>query len=249
MKKLTAIIIYTLILALLTFIGCSEEQTTEEIIEQNKYKYFDIVEMINNKNFEEAFFRINEVYSKTNYSDTSEAFNKMNLLRLYYEKQGMTEEAVNEIELYLASIDITSENYNIAANMKNQLLRQPNNVESEDALTKETSEKLDTKSPAEINNQESNPKKEPVNETIEKQEEQRPTHISEYYWLYDRTNSCVKYGCKIQNQSNYGYWTSTSSSLASFYSWSVLSSGNLNSRYVYNDSGIRPVIEVSKLDL
>ena len=71
---------------------------------------------------------------------------------------------------------------------------------------------------------------------------------SAYKWLYDYSNGCTSYGCDNDDNSTYGYWTSTAVSGDSTNVWGVASVGNLSPRYVGADGGysIRPVITISK---
>ena len=71
---------------------------------------------------------------------------------------------------------------------------------------------------------------------------------SKYAWLYDRTNSCTFYGCNIEDNSNYGYWTSTAVSGSSSHVWRVNNLGYLYYNTASNGSyhGVRPVITVLK---
>ena len=71
---------------------------------------------------------------------------------------------------------------------------------------------------------------------------------SNYYWLFDYTSGCTRYGCHISDSSNNGYWTSTPVSGSSSNVWLVSKNGRL---YYYNANdntyrGVRPVITVSK---
>ena len=74
-----------------------------------------------------------------------------------------------------------------------------------------------------------------------------------YGWLYDRTAiSCLNHGClNNSNSVTYGYWTSTSVNNTTSAVWAVRFNDIL---YGYNaagstDNGVRPVIEVLKIDL
>ena len=78
------------------------------------------------------------------------------------------------------------------------------------------------------------------------------TNQSEYYWLYDRTNSCTEYGCKVSDISNFGYWTSSAHAEYSFCAWRVDYRGYVTyGSNVYGDGayGVRPVITVLKSKL
>ena len=66
---------------------------------------------------------------------------------------------------------------------------------------------------------------------------------SEYAWLFDYTNGCTNSGCNTLDLSTWGYWTSTSS-------WHVSRFGHLsNTNANYADSGVRPVITISKANI
>ena len=73
------------------------------------------------------------------------------------------------------------------------------------------------------------------------------TNKSKYVWLYDYTNDCKKYGCNIEDSSNYGYWTSTPVAGRTDFAWTVYEYGGLfNSTVSYPLIGVRPVITISK---
>ncbi len=73
------------------------------------------------------------------------------------------------------------------------------------------------------------------------------TNKSKYAWLYDYTLDCKKFGCNIEDSSNYGYWTSTPVAGRTDGAWSVCNDGHLDrSPTSSNSAGVRPVITVSK---
>ena len=74
---------------------------------------------------------------------------------------------------------------------------------------------------------------------------------SEYAWLFDYTSGCTSYGCSnTSNSSTWGYWTSTPKKDDSTYAWYVYRNGDLGTSYVSNlDSGVRPVITISKSNI
>ena len=74
---------------------------------------------------------------------------------------------------------------------------------------------------------------------------------SEYAWLFDYTNGCTSYGCNKADSSTWGYWTSTRSIGGSLTAaWRVIGSGHLfNNNVTFADSGIRPVITISKSNI
>lgn len=71
---------------------------------------------------------------------------------------------------------------------------------------------------------------------------------SNYAWLFDYTNSCAQYGCNVEDDSTYGYWTSTGFSNYTNLGWNLTRYGHLG----YNDVnlaenfGLRPVITLDK---
>ena len=74
---------------------------------------------------------------------------------------------------------------------------------------------------------------------------------SKYAWLFDYTNECTSYGCNKADSSTWGYWTSTRSIGGSLtVAWRVIGSGHLfNNNVTFADSGIRPVITISKSNI
>ena len=73
------------------------------------------------------------------------------------------------------------------------------------------------------------------------------TNKSKYAWLFDYTYECTSYGCNTSDSSNYGYWTST---LYKYYPWNVYRDGSLDHFDAsYADSGVRPVITISKSNI
>ncbi len=72
---------------------------------------------------------------------------------------------------------------------------------------------------------------------------------SKYYWLYDYTWDCTDCGCKVADNSNYGYWTSTAKNSSN--TWSVHRGGSLSydSVSIFRRRGVRPVITISKSNL
>ena len=74
---------------------------------------------------------------------------------------------------------------------------------------------------------------------------------SKYAWLFDYTNECTSYGCNKADSSTWGYWTSTRSIGGSLTAaWRVIGSGHLfNNNVTFADSGIRPVITISKSNI
>ena len=78
----------------------SSSPSPDEIVSQNNYQYFDVVDMINAGNYDDALERIEEVYVSVTYDDSSAAFNKMNLLKMYYEHQEMYDDAIDVVIEY-----------------------------------------------------------------------------------------------------------------------------------------------------
>ncbi|MBP3920251.1 MAG: hypothetical protein J6D28_01670 [Bacilli bacterium] len=73
-----------------------------------------------------------------------------------------------------------------------------------------------------------------------------------YRWLYDRTStSCTDYGCLNNSDSGYGgYWTVSSYAPTNYLVWRVYEGGSLGNNILgYDNSGLRPVITVSKSDI
>lgn len=75
---------------------------------------------------------------------------------------------------------------------------------------------------------------------------------NEYAWLFDYTSNCEDYGCNINRNNNYGYWTSTRVNGASsnIQAWFVYSIGSLDYALITRtDIGVRPVITLNKKEL
>lgn len=75
--------------------------------------------------------------------------------------------------------------------------------------------------------------------------------LSKYHWLFDYTNNCINYGCKVTDNSNNGYWTSTAVYDDPGGTWGVDNYGTLSNNYVVSKNifGIRPVITIAKSKL
>lgn len=69
---------------------------------------------------------------------------------------------------------------------------------------------------------------------------------SKYAWMYDYTKDCQKYGCAYADATDVGYWTSNATFDKSGYAWHVQYLGGMLTYNTNNDSGIRPVITISK---
>ena len=91
-----------------------------------------------------------------------------------------------------------------------------------------------------------------TNETVPNWQTQvaNSTNKSDYYWLFDRTNNCISFGCQISDDSTNGYWTSSAHASISTRSWRVDSIGEVNI-YVFGAStyGVRPVITILKSNI
>jgi hypothetical protein len=86
------------------------------------------------------------------------------------------------------------------------------------------------------------------------------TFTDKYAWLYDYTYGCTSYGCNIEDNNTYAYYSSTSTAYVYGYytndqfvgdsvsDWSVALGGSLTlSSLSYNAKvGLRPVITISK---
>ncbi len=76
---------------------------------------------------------------------------------------------------------------------------------------------------------------------------------NEYWWLFDNTATCAKYGCKTEDDRTFGYWTASSYTKMLSFAWEVEFLGSLNANGVYRDDstsfGVRPVIKVLKSKL
>lgn len=70
-------------------------------------------------------------------------------------------------------------------------------------------------------------------------------------WLYDRTSkSCIENGClNSSDNETFGYWTATFSNNSSNKAWYIFCGGYLSSDNITRVIGIRPVIEVNKINL
>ena len=71
---------------------------------------------------------------------------------------------------------------------------------------------------------------------------------SNYAWLFDRTYSCIQYGCNIKEDITYGYWTSSNIHNEFTDVWVVIYFGSLYSNFSSDSSfyGVRPVVTLSK---
>lgn len=92
--------------ALLT--GCGGSDSANQDAQGNKDVYFEIVEEINNGDYDAAEADIKEQYGSVEYSLSSEGVNKMNINRLFYDKQEKYEEEMNVLLEYLQAFDFKS---------------------------------------------------------------------------------------------------------------------------------------------
>jgi hypothetical protein len=96
--------LWAIFLIVCIFLGITEttspSPSPDEIVSQNNYQYFDVIDMINAGNYEDARERIEEVYVSVNYDDSPAAFNKMNLLKMYYEHQELYDDAIDVVIEY-----------------------------------------------------------------------------------------------------------------------------------------------------
>lgn len=74
---------------------------------------------------------------------------------------------------------------------------------------------------------------------------------SNYSWLYDHTKGCTNFGCNLDDDYTYGYWTSTSVFDTSINVWTIYRGGVLDTSNTLTASvkGVRPVITISKSNL
>ena len=75
------------------------------------------------------------------------------------------------------------------------------------------------------------------------------TNKSKYAWLFDYTNGCADYGCNVSDSSTSGYWTSTRRIGIYSYVWWVRGRGILQYNNPNIESGVRPVITISKSNI
>lgn len=117
----------------LMMVSCGSEEKIDDNVAARNYNYFDVVDMIENEKYEEALTRINEVYFDVDYTTEIDGFNKMNLLRLYYEKQKLYDDAAEIVMQYIvdnkldrSSIDNTALNHISAIESMETLLDKVN---------------------------------------------------------------------------------------------------------------------------
>lgn len=93
-------LIICIVLGIILTETASPSPSPDEIVSQNNYQYFDVIDMINAGNYEGAWERIEEVYISVTYDDSPAAFNKMNLLKMYYEHQELYDDAIDVVIEY-----------------------------------------------------------------------------------------------------------------------------------------------------
>lgn len=71
---------------------------------------------------------------------------------------------------------------------------------------------------------------------------------NKYAWLFENTYKCTRYGCNVEQNDNYGYWTSSEIPNTAGGAWRVSYAGSLGgvSRSIDESYGVRPVITISK---
>ena len=72
---------------------------------------------------------------------------------------------------------------------------------------------------------------------------------AKYSWLFDYTSKCTSYGCNTEDSNaSAGYWTATTIGTAGSGTavWELYENGSLGERYAQMNSGVRPVITISK---
>lgn len=86
--------------------GCGGSDSANQDAQGNKDVYFEIVEEINNGDYDAAEADIKEQYGSVEYSLSSDGVNKMNINRLLYDKQEKYEEEMNVLLEYLQAFEL-----------------------------------------------------------------------------------------------------------------------------------------------
>ena len=74
--------------------------------------------------------------------------------------------------------------------------------------------------------------------------------VSEYAWLYDRSNTtCMQYGCLNNASMDGAYWTASASTGSPDGAWRLYQGGRMHFNYIWADGTVRPVIEVDKIKI
>lgn len=108
MKRSRRFLISGLIaVSLFSFYGCSSDTAAENTSmsqeqEDKNDKFFEITELINAGSYDEALVKMEERYKDTDYASV-DGSNKMIQYRLFYEKQGMYDEAMTVVLDYLTA--------------------------------------------------------------------------------------------------------------------------------------------------
>jgi hypothetical protein len=99
---------YTLVaigcIGLSVLCGCGGSDSNDNLQEEMAAQS-EVVEEINNADYEAAWEGMQDMYADVEYANTTEGFNKMNMYRLYYVKQEKYDEAMDEMLAYLESFD------------------------------------------------------------------------------------------------------------------------------------------------
>ena len=88
-----------LLLMILLMIGCGNGKSVISQ-EEERQAYFEIVEMINQKNYIGAEEKIIETYGNISFNTENFGFNKMNILRLCYLEQGKYDATMDVLMKY-----------------------------------------------------------------------------------------------------------------------------------------------------
>lgn len=102
MKKKKYILILGILCVLMLF-GCGNAENEEQQAQQDIY--FQIVDEINNGDYSTAFSEMEKTYGDIEYTDSENGTNKMNIYRLYYDKQEKYEDEMNVLLEYLQIYD------------------------------------------------------------------------------------------------------------------------------------------------
>lgn len=90
---------FGLLLMILLMIGCGNGKS-DISQEEESQAYFEMVEMINQKNYTGAEEKIIEAYGNISFNTENFGFNKMNILRLFYLEQGKYDAAMDVLMKY-----------------------------------------------------------------------------------------------------------------------------------------------------
>jgi hypothetical protein len=84
--------------------GCGSSGS-DEAQEEMDQVYSQIVEYINNEDYDSAWNELQDAYSSVDYADWPNGDSKMNLYRLYYKKQEKYDDEMEVLLAYLESFD------------------------------------------------------------------------------------------------------------------------------------------------